>query len=501
MRTGPLVLRPLAILAVLLSLAFVASAHAEQPVTNTNDSGPGSLRNALATAVAGDIVEVPPGTYSLTSGQLVANVNNITLQGQLAGTDKPLIQSTGGFRVLCVNGRVNVTVEDLVIHGGTAAPGAGGACTDSQGGGIHAEPGSTLNVQNSIVQHNTASPAQGGGGGIFAAGSLSVSDSIVRHNTVTAGLTVGNNNGGGGIRWTGSGSFDVTNSTVYENTATVGGNGSGGGGIYSANAPDLTNVTLSGNQHLAAAGVPTGGGGGGLFVQAGVPGSIVHATFFGNHSDRVGGALSGAQTTLENSLFHANTATTSPDCAAGSADSLGGNVSSSAGQCDFASPGDLGGVDPQLGPLAVNGSNNGTLTHAILARPTPAVDFPDPELPRAGRPARRQPLVRHLRQRRLRVRREHERERARLLANRGYPTRARLEPPGRGRGRPLYKVNGGAEIQNDLTATRAGLLRQPRSCSRRAGTRWSTGVTGPMASSRVTASRTCSSTRRRRPST
>ncbi len=205
--------RPLAILAALLSLVFAASAHAEQPVTNTNDSGPGSLRNALATALPGEIVEVPPGTYSLTSGQLVANDNNITLQGQLAGTDKPVIQSTGGFRVLCVDGPVNVTVEDLVIHGGTRRAGGGTVCADSQGGGIHAEAGSTLNVQNSWVQHNTASPAQGGGGGIFAAGSLSVSDTIVRHNTVTAGLTVGNNNGGGGIRWTGSG-FHSTSPTA-----------------------------------------------------------------------------------------------------------------------------------------------------------------------------------------------------------------------------------------------------------------------------------------------
>jgi hypothetical protein len=370
--------RPLAILAALLSLVFVASAHAAPAVTNTNDTGPGSLRNALANAVpAGDTIEIPSdlGTYSLTSGQLVANTDNLVLQRE-PGAPSPTIQSTGNFRVLCVNGANEVTVDGLVIQNGRAAPGAGGNCADSQGGGIHAEAGSILNVRNSVIQGNSAAPAQGGGGGIFAAGDLFVSDSIVRQNTTTAGLTVGTNNGGGGIRWTGSGfpSFTITDSAISENTATVGGNGSGGGGVYSANPPDVTNVTFSGNQHLA--GAPTGGGGGGLFVQTGVPGSIVHATFFGNHSDRVGGALSGAQTTLENTLFHANTATTSPDCAAGSADSLGGNVSSASGQCDFAGPGDLGGVDPQLGPLAVNGSDNGTLTHAILARSSPAVEFP-----------------------------------------------------------------------------------------------------------------------------
>jgi hypothetical protein len=368
------VLRPLAILAALLSLAFAASARAEQPVTNTNDSGPGSLRNALATANPGDIVEVPAGVYTLTGGQLVANDDNITLQGQPAGTDKPAILSSGNFRVLCVDGGFDVTVEDLVIQGGTAAPGAGGACADSQGGGIHAEAGSILRVQNSWIQHNTASPAQGGGGGIFAAGDLFVSDSIVRHNTVTAGSPLGNN-GGGGIRWTGSGfpSFKITDSSVYENSANVGGANSGGAGVYSAGAPSLENVTLSGNNHVAAAGA-TGGGGGGILVNA-AGGLLEHVTFFGNRSDREGGALGGSSTDLENSVFHANTAQSGPDCGAGAANSLGGNVSSAAGQCGFGA-GDRGGVDPQLGPLAVNGSNNGTFTHAILARNSPAVEFP-----------------------------------------------------------------------------------------------------------------------------
>ena len=442
-------IRPLAILAALLSLAFAASAHAEQPVTNTNDSGPGSLRNALATAVPGDIIEIPPGTYSLTSGQLVATDDNITLQGQLAGTDKPVIQSTGGFRVLCVDGAFDVTVEDLVIHGGTAAPGAGGACADSQGGGIHAEAGSILRVQNSWVQHNTASPAQGGGGGIFAAGDLFVSDSIVRHNTTTAGLAVGNNNGGGGIRWTGSGfpSFQITDSTIYENAATVGGAGSGGAGIYSGGAPSLTNVTLSGNNHVASAGA-AGGGGGGILVSA-TGGLLEHVTFFGNHSDRQGGALGGSSTDLENSVFHANTATSDPDCAPGAADSLGGNVSSSAGQCDFASPGDRGGVDPQLGPLAVNGSNNGTLTHAILARQTPAVDFPancpvGDDQRGVGRSFGTCDSGAY----------EFDGNTSASVPDcspTGVIPLALDEPPGGDVDRLLYKVNGGAELQNDLT--------------------------------------------------
>ena len=367
------VLRLLAILA-LLSLAFAASAHAADPITNTNDSGPGSLRNALATAGLNDTIAIPPGTYSLTIGQLVAEDNGLTLTNQ-PGADKPTIASTGNFRVLCVDAPNAVTVRGLVIHGGTAAPGGGGHCDDSQGGGIHAEAGSSLTVDDSIVQHNTAAPAQGGGGGIFAAGNLAVSDSIVRHNTTTAGLVVGDNNGGGGIRWAGSGNFSITDSTVYENTATVGGAGSGGGGVYSNGAPNtLTNVTFSGNVHVAGAGSAAGGGGGAILVKT-AAGTIRHATFFGNHSDRDGGALSGSSTSLQNSVFAGNTAQSNPDCGIGAANSLGGNVSSAAGQCGFG-VNDKPGVDPRLGSLAVNGSDNGTLTHALLERTSPAVEFP-----------------------------------------------------------------------------------------------------------------------------
>jgi hypothetical protein len=178
-------------------------------------------------------------------------------------------------------------------------------------------------------------------------------------------------------------------------------------------------------------------------------GLLEHVTLFGNHSDRDGGALAGSSTDLENNVFHANTGQSNPDCATGAANSLGGNVSSAVGQCDFASPGDRGGVDPQLGPLAVNGSNNGTLTHAILARQTPAVDFPTncpvgDDQRGVGRSFGTCDSGAY----------EFDGNTTATVPDcspTGVIPLGLDEPPGGDVDRLLYRVNGGAELQNDLT--------------------------------------------------
>lgn len=66
----------------LLLYAVALPVHAATiTVTNTNDSGPGSLRQALADANDGDIIGFAvTGTISLTSGELV-NDKNIIISG------------------------------------------------------------------------------------------------------------------------------------------------------------------------------------------------------------------------------------------------------------------------------------------------------------------------------------------------------------------------------------------------------------------------------------
>jgi len=65
-----------------LVCAAAVSAHANIiTVTNTNDSGPGSLRQALADANDGDTINFAvTGTIGLTSGELLVS-RSITISG------------------------------------------------------------------------------------------------------------------------------------------------------------------------------------------------------------------------------------------------------------------------------------------------------------------------------------------------------------------------------------------------------------------------------------
>src|SRR6478609_10107183 len=74
--------RTIAIAVLLLESMTMMSSHAATiTVTNTNDSGPGSLRQALAVAHDGDsITFAVSGTITLTSGGLGVT-KNVTISG------------------------------------------------------------------------------------------------------------------------------------------------------------------------------------------------------------------------------------------------------------------------------------------------------------------------------------------------------------------------------------------------------------------------------------
>ena len=137
-------------------------------VMNTNDSGPGSLRQAIVDARVGDTIVVPSGSYTMTSGEL-AITKSLTISG--AGATNTIISNGVASRVFHTSGSGNtVTISGVTIRFGDPAPVNGVA----EGGGVLNEA-ATLTLSDDVITDNQAD-ADGAGstgaGGIAEGGGV-----------------------------------------------------------------------------------------------------------------------------------------------------------------------------------------------------------------------------------------------------------------------------------------------------------------------------------------
>ena len=312
--------------------AVPATAQAADPVTNTNNSGPGSLRNALATAVNGDSIGVPAGTYRLSS-ELVLNqsLSNVTIDGAEANTT--VITGQGAVRVFHVTAGGPVTLEDLTISGGRVTGNGAGILHDGAG---------DLELNQIAVVDNVANAtghSANGGGGLYhgTATSLDIADSTFARNVATV---AGTNSGGAGIFVNGTGAT-IANSTISSNQLNVAGSAtsSGGGGYYADDGGgSMNNVTITQN---TAQGLP----GGGIFNTPFVGGVQLSNTIVANNSSNCSGTITSNGSNLENT-----------------------------DTCNLGATGDLPNTPSPLGPLEDNGGT--TPTHR-LAPENPAIEAGD----------------------------------------------------------------------------------------------------------------------------
>lgn len=177
-------------------------------VTNTNDNGPGSLRDAVFNAAGQATIEFAPEiagqTITLTTASLQIS-KSLTIAGPSAGMT---ISGGGALRVLLVSGiGTEVVLRNLTITGGRATSGAGisnaskltldhvlvtGNVSNSgasisfpgNGGGISTGPDSHLTLINSTVSGNSA---DGSGGGVFARDDVTIINSTIVGNTAAQG--------------------------------------------------------------------------------------------------------------------------------------------------------------------------------------------------------------------------------------------------------------------------------------------------------------------------
>jgi CSLREA domain-containing protein len=368
-------------------------------VTNTNDSGAGSLRDAIANACTGNTIDfnIPgagPFTITLTTGQL-----SLTRNVTITNTSGKTIQVSGNnaSRVFNVSQNLSsVNISNITIMNGNVT-GSGGGIANNQGstltltnvaltnntasnggGGVanlcSGSPGPVLIIKNSTISGNTASGVLGGGGVYHDCG-LSSSKIYIDNTTIDSNhATNGGGQGGGAISLQPGAPIYVSNSAISNNDATA-----SGGAIYAAssNASDvqLINTTISGNS--------TNGNGGGINGRA----TLTNVTVTNNRADAdnnatgTGGGISiaSSSTVLLNTIvagnFAGSGATRDDINGAGTisgsfnliGDGTGMNgISNGTNNNQVGSSGSP--IDAMLGVLANNGGV--TQTHKLLATST-----------------------------------------------------------------------------------------------------------------------------------
>jgi hypothetical protein len=413
--------------AMLLFCVYGSSVLAETvTVTNTNDSGPGSLRQALTRANDGDTINFAvTGAITLTSGGLPIN-KNITISGpgadQLSIDGNQAILVFGVFfgKAATISGLTARNAQSGILNEGTLAI---SNCTVTANSEVGLYSNGTLNVSNCIVilnsfglsnDHATVTVSNcvitaNANGGIYNNGShgpaqffergtnhrdvknmntdcfagacLTVESSIISDNSGTAvyntgsviilnstlsGNSAGQGDSGGGIK-TGDfknpgSSATIINSTISGNSASEGGGISNCYGFVS-----VVNSTISGNSAKYD--------GGGIGNCGGV--EIANSTVSDNSAPAGfgGGIVNTGVLETGNTIFNAGASGENIFNNGGTVTSNGYNISSDDGGGVLTGPGDQINTDPLLGPLQDNGGP--TLTHLPLSG-SPAIDTGDP---------------------------------------------------------------------------------------------------------------------------
>jgi hypothetical protein len=236
-------------------------------VTTTNDSGAGSLRQAIADASSGETITftntLDGQTIVLTSGQLSVS-NNLTIDAS-ALPGGIAIDGNGTSRIFEFTSNTTSVITGLTLTNGYAS----GGNPDGYGGAV-LRKNAHLTINDCDLSSNVADR---GGGGIYAAavqysgsgpyveGSFTINDSSLSGNFAQFGggiskgrctATLNNvnliGNSASGSVWSAGGGMDNNIGTLTVNKSTFSGNSAiGGGGIRNFGTLSVNKSTFSGN--------------------------------------------------------------------------------------------------------------------------------------------------------------------------------------------------------------------------------------------------------------
>ncbi|MBN3941766.1 DUF4347 domain-containing protein [Nostoc sp. NMS9] len=398
--------------------ATVAIAANDFVVTNTNDSGDGSLRQAILNAnafagadtitFAGVFSDATPDIITLTSGKLTitdditllgTGASNLTVSGNNASG---VFEISGTGTDANINGLKIANANDpfggILLNNNTSLNLTQSIVSDNRGtvGGIFNK--GTLSLTRSTVSSNRGSSL---GGGIFNKGNLSLTNSIVSGNGASTNYSSAS---GGGIF--NIGTLSLTGSTISGNGVSASGQSryepdpypSYGGGIYNSGSVSLSNSTISGNSALSGGGISnsgilnitnttvsgnraSGGYGGGISNEGILnlnSTTITNNTaeYLYNWGSGTGGGVYGGRTVIvANTIIAGNfnnrdiyDGDINPDVSGDFTDDGNNLIGDNTGSAGFTTSSIVGSsanpIDPKLSPLQNNGG--ATLTHALL---------------------------------------------------------------------------------------------------------------------------------------
>ncbi|MFY0605449.1 MAG: Ig-like domain-containing protein [Cyclobacteriaceae bacterium] len=261
------------LLAALSIFSLEMAAQSTFTVTNTNDSGSGSLRQAIENANTNgdglDIINFSEGVTGtiLLNSQLPEITTGLTINGP--GEEVLSVSGQNAHRIFFINSSRDVTINNLTLREGRAIGGNGGSGASGGGGGagmggaIFLEAGNlTLNFTSLISNvarggnggtYNNPSTAFGGAGG---AGPLGAGGASTTEDGVNGGF--GSGGSGGGLRFSGESRANGGNGGYGAGAGSVGSSGGGASGVGTAGVPG----TFGGSTSNPVNGVVQSGGGG-----------------------------------------------------------------------------------------------------------------------------------------------------------------------------------------------------------------------------------------------
>lgn len=282
-------------------------------VFNTNDSGTGSLRQAIINAnnnpnsagsvdrvvfspgIANQTITLTSGDIEITDGVAIVGSGNVKVDGNKQGLK--LGTSSRIFEINMSPTSGNVNISNLTLQNGRASGGNGGA--------IYAYYANKVTLNHVRIQGCEAigdAESGGEGGGIeVEMGQLVVVNSVITGNTATSVSPTYSYGTGGGISVCSCATLFIQNSTISNNHADK-----LGAGIHLEGEGTIQGTTISGNV--------CGGEAGGLcFISTGTL-TLTNCTIAKNRGSSVGAlyavTFSVGQVTIQNSTIAQNTAAT-----------------------------------------------------------------------------------------------------------------------------------------------------------------------------------------------